>query len=126
MDPRTYARAAGLLGGLSWVVRLVLDLNGSGSGTPSDLLRWAGLVLLAVALAALGASLVSRSALWLRVIVGVAFPLLVWSVLEVLHPAGDPEAVDGVFGALAAVVAAVGLLRSRPPRRRTPAGAHSR
>ena len=126
MDPRTYARAAGLLGGLSWVARFVLDLNGSGAGTPSDLLQWVGLVLLAVALAALGVSLVSRSALWLRVIVGVAFPLLVWSVLEVLHPGSEPAAVDGVFGALVAVVAAAGLLRSRPPRRRTKAGAHSR
>ena len=126
MDPRTYARTAGLLGGLSWVVRFVLDLNGSGTGIAADVLWWAGLVLLAVALAALGASLVSRSALWLRVIVGVAFPLLVWSVLEVLNPAGDQEAVDGIFGALAAVVAVVGLLRSRPPRRRSHAGVHSR
>ena len=35
---------------------------------------------------------------WLRVIVGIAFPALVWSVLEVFRAAGDPEVVDGVFG----------------------------
>lgn len=126
MDLRTLARAAGLLGGLSWVVRFVLDLNGSGTGPLADALWWLGLVLLAAALAALGISLVSRSALWLRVIVGVAFPLLVWSVLEVLHPAGNPQGIDGVFGALVAVGSGVGLLRAPPPRQRTHAGAHSR
>ena len=126
MDPRTYIRAAGLLGGVSWFTRFVLDLNGSGTGTPADVLWWVGLVLLSIALAALGVSLVSRSALWLRVIVGVAFPVLVWSVLEVLHPAGNPEGIDGVFGALVAVVAVFGLLRSRPPRQPSRAGAHAR
>ena len=63
-----------------------------------DVLQWVGLVLLAVALAGLGAGLVGRSEVWLQAIVAVAFPLLVWSVLEVLHPAGDPEVIDGVFG----------------------------
>lgn len=113
MDLHTLARGSGLVGGLSWLARYALDLTGSGTGAAADALHWIGLVLLAVALVAAGAALVSSSATWLRAIVGVAFPLLVWSVLEVLHPAGDPEAIDGVFGLVVAAVAVAGLLRGR-------------
>jgi hypothetical protein len=125
MDLNTVARGSGLVGGLLWLVRFLLDLAGSGSGA-ADLLYVGGLVLLGVALVGMGMGLVSRSALWLRVIVGIAFPLLVWSVLEVLHPAGDPQAIDGVVGLVAVVVAALGLVRARPETRARSAGAHSR
>jgi MYXO-CTERM domain-containing protein len=128
MDLHTLARGSGLVGGLCWLARFVLDLNRSGSDTLHDLLHGAGLVLLALALVAAGAGLVNRSAVWLRAIVGIAFPLLVWSVLEVLHPAGDEVAVDGVFGGLVALVALVALVRGRRRReRRTRSvGAHAR
>jgi hypothetical protein len=128
MDLHTLARGSGLVGGLCWLARFVLDLNGSGTGGAADVLRWTGLVLLAVALVAMGAGLVSRSAVWLRSMVAVAFPLLVWSVLEVLHPAGDPEGIDGVFGLVAMGVAVPGLIRARSPRagRTRAAGAHAR
>lgn len=113
MDLHTLARGAGLVGGLAWLARFGLDLNGSGSGAAADALFWVGAVLLAVALVAAGAALVSSSATWLRAIVGIAFPLLVWSVLEVLRAAGDPEAIDGVFGLVMAAVALWGLWRGR-------------
>ena len=126
MDLNTVARGSGLVGGLCWVARFVVDRVGSGTGGPADILYVVGLVLLAVALFAMGAGLVR--AVWLGAIVGVAFPLLVWSVLEVLHPAANPRGVDGAFGLVVAVAAVVQLARHRPePRERhRHAGAHSR
>ena len=91
MSLRAVALVSGVAGGLCWLALLVLDRVESGSTGLHDALHWAGLVLLGCAMVGFGASLVSRSALWLRVIVGIAFPALVWSVLEVFHPAGDPE-----------------------------------
>lgn len=129
MDLRTIARLTGVLGGLCWVVRWVLDLTGTGDGL-LDVLQWAGLALLGVSLAGYGAGLVSRSAVWLRVIVAVAFPLLVWSVLEVFRDAGDPVLVDAVVGGGVLLVSAVGLARGGGPepedQPRRAHGAHSR
>jgi uncharacterized membrane protein YjjP (DUF1212 family) len=95
------------------------------------MLYWAGLALLFVALFGLGAALVSKGAVWLEVIVGIAFPLLVWSVVEVIHSAGDPVLIDAVVGVLIAAFGLVALGRSgrgrgdsKPPRRH--AGAHAR
>lgn len=126
MDLNTIARASGLVGGLCWVARFVMDLVGSGTGGIADVLYVAGLVFLAVALFAMGAGLVRAT--WLGAIVGVALPLLVWSVLEVLHPATNPRGIDGVFGLLVAVTAVAQIVRHRPePRERhRHAGAHSR
>ncbi len=115
MNLRTVTMVSGVLGGLLWLLRLVVDLVSSDSGTVLDVLQWAGLVLLAIALAGLGAGLVGRE-LWLQVIVAIAFPLLVWSVLEVLHPAGDPEIIDGVFGAAMIAICARRLLEKRHER----------
>jgi hypothetical protein len=127
MDLRAIARWAGLLGGLFWLLRFVLDLAGS-DGVVLDLLHWAGGVLLFVGLASMGAGLVSTSATWLQAIVAVAFPLLVWSVLEVLHPAGNAVAIDGIFGLVAAGVAVYAIVKARPerPPRARHAGAHAR
>ena len=126
MNLRTVTMGAGVLGGVCWLLRLLLDLAGSDGGV-LGVLQWLGLVLLAVALAGLGAGLVGKSELWLQAIVAVAFPLLVWSVLEVLHPAGDPELIDGVFGVVVAVICGRRLLayREARPERRVH-GAHSR
>jgi len=114
MDPYTLARLAGLVGGLCWVARMVLG----GEGAVGGGLYLLGALLVAVALVAAGAGLVSTSATWLRAIVGVAFPLLVWSVLEVLHQNGSATTIDGVVGLVVAVVAATQLARSRskPPK----------
>lgn len=108
------ARTAGLLGGTFWVVRYF-----SGFGA----LEWVGLVLLAVAMAGFGAALVSSSAVWLRVIVALALPLLVWSVVAVFHESGDDALIDAVFGGAVAVACAVALVR--PAGRRTNSGSHS-
>ncbi|MCD4526535.1 hypothetical protein [Nocardioides sp. cx-173] len=108
------ARVAGVLGGLAWVVRHVADV---------EALRWPGLILLAVALAAYGAGLVSRSATWLRAIVALCLPLLVWSVVEVAHGSGDDSLVDAVTGAAVALVSLAGMVRARAARQ--PAGAHA-
>jgi hypothetical protein len=128
MDLHTLARGSGLVGGLCWLVLLGLDRGGSAAGGVADLLHGAGLVLLALALAAAGAGLVSGGASWLRAIVAVALPLLVWSVLEVLHPAGDPEVIDGAFGLVMVVVSVLGLVRGRHhgEQRGRSAGAHAR
>ncbi len=129
MNLRALACACGLLGGAVWVVRLVLD-RGDGGGVV-DGLYWAGLLLLFVALVGFGTALVSKGAVWLQAIVGIAFPVLVWSVVETLHAAGDPVVVDAVVGVAIAGVSAVALRkalgRERPPKppKRT-AGAHAR
>lgn len=129
MDLHTLARLAGLVGGLCWAARFVMDLGGSGTGMVGDGLYVLGLLLLVVALVAAGAGLVSTSATWLRVIVAVAFPLLVWSVLQVLHEGGNAQVIDGVFGLAVAGISVVQLVRSKPKRQppsRRRAGAHAR
>lgn len=123
-----FARLTGLVGGLLWLLRLVLDLAGTQAG--EGVLRPAGFVLLGLALAAAGALLVSSSAAWLRVIVAVAFPLLVWSVLEVIAPATDAVLVHGITGVVAIALALRGARRTRSAparsRRARHAGAHAR
>ncbi|MGZ4455603.1 MAG: hypothetical protein ACXVWV_06470 [Nocardioides sp.] len=121
MDLRLIARWAGVAGGLLWLVRWILDLAGT-TGTVQGLLHLTGLVLLALALAGTGAALVKTSAPWLRAIVAVAYPVLVWSVLEFLHPATNPEGIDGAFGLVVAVLFAAGLVRARRGARTPDAG----
>jgi hypothetical protein len=104
MTLRSVATAFGLVGGLCWVVRAFAD---------QDVLGLVGFVLLGVGAAAAGAALVSSSAPPLRVFVAVAFPLLVWSVLEVARDAGADRSVDAVFGA-AGVLAALVAFLTRP------------
>jgi len=106
MSLRSVATAFGLVGGLCWVARIFGD---------HQVLEWAGFVLLGVAVAVAGAALVSSSALPLRLLVAVAFPLLVWSVLEVLREAGPDRTVDALFGAAAVVTSLVAFAR-RPVR----------
>ena len=127
MNLRTVTMGAGVLGGVCWLVRLVLDLTGTDDGTLVAVLEWGGLVLVGIALAALGAGLVGKSELWLRAIVAVAFPLLVWSVLEVLRPAGNPAVVDGILGVVVLAICAHRLQQGGGPRtERRPHGAHAR
>ena len=128
MNLRAVALVSGVVGGLCWSTRLVLDLTETGGTGLLDALHWAGLVLLAVAMVGFGAGLVSSSAAWLRVIVGIAFPALVWSVLEVFRPAADTEVVDGVFGGCRPGPLAAGPGRRparRSPLRGTPTAEHT-
>lgn len=108
------AYVAALLGGLVWIARWLADAALT-DGT-SGLLHWVGTGLFALALAVAGASLVSSSAPPLRALVAVAFPLLMWSVVEFVRPADDALFL-GLLGALGASVAVVGLARSRPEKR---------
>jgi hypothetical protein len=121
LDVRALGPVVGLLGGLCWVARWVADLAGVAAGW-ADAVYWAGLGLLAVALAVVGASLVSKSALWLRLIVAVAFPLLVWSIYAVVRGEGDAVALEGAIGLVAVVLSGVVVVVGRrgatpaPPR----------
>jgi hypothetical protein len=108
---RARAAVAGLLGGLAWIAAYVAD--GSSDAGLVEALTWSGVVLLAWAVVLAGASLVSRSATWLRVLVSVCLTALVGSVLQVVRDAADPVSVDAVVGVLA-VVASVVALRRRP------------
>jgi len=61
----------------------------------------------------LGAGLVS-GAPWLRLVVGLCFPLLVWSILEILHSETADDIVDGGFGLGLALICAAALLGGVP------------
>lgn len=110
------ARVAGVLGGLCWLARAVLD----GTGAPAsvvDGLAWAGLALVVLACLGIGAGLVSGIAA-LRVLVAVCLTVLVWSLLGFLHGQYADARVDAVAGALLALGCAAGLLRGRRTRPR--------
>ena len=127
MNLRVLAALAGLLGGGCWVARWGADLAGNVPSW-SDTAYLAGLALVGLALAGVGASLVSRGAVWLRVIVAIAFPLLVWSVYAVVKGDGDAVTLDGVVGAVAILGGLVGLLivrRASSASRHHHRGSHS-
>lgn len=126
MDPRLIAGRTALAAGLCWVLRWLL--SGVLGGGALSALHWLGVLLFALSLAALGAGLVSSSAAPLRALVAVALPLLVWSVAEVVRPAGDTLVQQGLLGLVAAVAGALGSTRGRraperAARRRT--GSHA-
>jgi uncharacterized membrane protein YfcA len=114
MGLRVAAALTGLVGGLTWIAVLVFD-RASADGVLVDALTFAGLFLLGVATLAAGASLVSRGAVWLRVVVAVCFVALVGSILELLADRFDDQAVYTGFGGLAAVVSIIALARSKRP-----------
>ena len=109
---RVPAAVAGSLGGLCWLAAYVADRAGAGAGLV-DGVTWAGVALLTIAVVVTGASLVSSSATWLRIVVAVCFAALVGSVLEVVRQGGDALVVDAVFGAAVLVVSIVALARGR-------------
>ena len=111
MGLRVAAALCGLVGGLTWISALIFD-RASG-GTIVDVLTWTGMFLLGVATVSAGASLVSSSAFWLRILVAVCFVLLAGSVLSVLVDAVGAPAYAAV-GTAGVVVAAVVLARRRP------------
>ncbi len=132
MNLRVLGAAAGVLGGACWVVRWGADLAGDVPGW-ADGAYGAGLGLLGVAFAGVGAGLVSRSATWLRLIVALAFPLLVWSVYSVVNGSGDDLRLDGILGVVAILGSVAIMIRDKggrpvahhhqPPRRSH--GSHS-
>jgi hypothetical protein len=117
------AYVAAALGGVVWLARWLMDAN-LGDGASLSLLGL-GMALVALALAVAGAGLVSSSAPPLRVLVALAFPLLVWSVVEFFRPADDALFV-GLLGVVGLLVGAVGVVRARPEPRERPRRAGAR
>ena len=109
---RAVGPVAGVIGGLCWAARWGADLAGRDPGW-GPAVHWIGLAFLLVMLAGLGTELVSKGAVWLRAIVAVALPLLVWSVYAVVRGDGDGIVLAGVLGLLAALTSGGALLATR-------------
>jgi hypothetical protein len=130
MTPTTLARVAGVLGGLCWLARAILD-DGNGPTSLIDALHWGGLALLALALLGIGADLVT-GLVPLRVVVAICLVALAWAVLEFLHSQYADRRVDGILGVLMAVYCVAGLAYrhrhaqdSEPRERRRSSGSHA-
>ncbi len=129
MSLRVLAASAGLLGGLCWATRWVAELAAGADPGWGEQAHLAGLVLLGLGLAGAGAGLVGSSAAWLRLIVGVALPVLVWSVWSVVRGESGSLALDGVTGVVATLAGAAALVKARragTAARRSRHGTHVR
>lgn len=102
------APVAALAGGVLWLAHAALG----GSGPLTDTLYALGLVLVLVAAAAFGSSLVKSDALGLRIVVGLASGLLALSLVEAFRP-GDSALYDAFWGAVVALLGGIALLRGR-------------
>jgi hypothetical protein len=123
MPPAKLAASAALLGGVLWILHALL---GGGSDPLPSTLHFVGLACLLVAAAAFGSTLVKSDAVAMRVVVAVASALLVLSMIEAFRPAGATW-YDGFWGAVAALLGGIGLLRHRGRASGRPAtGAHAR
>ncbi|MFN8193156.1 MAG: hypothetical protein U0R80_02630 [Nocardioidaceae bacterium] len=126
MISRTAACLAGVLGGVSWLARFVLDKvdPGLASGDWGVALHWAGGVWLALAAATGGARLVKAGTVWLRLVAAVGavcLAAIAWSLADQVF---DDLLAEAAIGVLVAAVS--GLLYFRPDsraRRRASAGA---
>jgi hypothetical protein len=115
MGLRVGAALIGLVGGLAWISVFVFD-RVADSDVAVNALAWTGLILVVIAALGAGASLVSRSTRWLRVLVAVCFSGLVVSILELLLGSYDDQVVFAVFGAASVVASVVALTRSDRPK----------
>ena len=108
MSTRTLIKLAGVVGGLCLLGQAAVNQYDA-AGAAVNALYWGGVALVVVALVGMGTALVS-GATWLRLIVGAAFPLLVWAVISVLHDNADDNVVDGGFGLGLALICSASLL----------------
>jgi hypothetical protein len=124
MTPRVLAALIGVVGGLLLAAAGGLSFLARESSDLHDQLAVAGYAVTLAALVVMGYALVAHAPVWLRIIVSVAFPLLMASVWEVVDQAID-ERVDGwkavagthlLGGVIALVVALLAFRR--------PAGEH--
>lgn len=116
------AAPAALAGGVLWIVRALLG----GDGPLADTLQLLGLVCLLVAAALFGSTLVRSDNVGMRVVVALASALLLLAMVEAFRPPGA-RWYDAFWGAVAAIVAGVALLRQRGRAPHRPAsGAHAR
>jgi len=123
---RTLVRIAGVVGGLCWLGQAAVNQYDAAAAVVNAL-YWGGAALVLVALVGLGMGLVS-GARWLRILVGLCVPLLVWSILEILHEETSDNVVDGGFGLALALFCAASLLGGAPKDDETTArrGTHSK
>lgn len=114
MDPRRVASIGALLGGLVWLAEAVVIWTGGEDRAESGLvwtLFLVGIVVLFVALAAAGYTLVEKAPVWLRAVVAVATPLLVLMVWQLVDQAVGDAASAVVGGVVALGLGAWGLRR---------------
>jgi hypothetical protein len=114
VSPTSLARVAGILGGLCWIGRALLD-DGGGPASVIDGLHYGGLALLVIALLGIGGGLVS-GLVALRVVVALCLVALAAAVVSFLHHQYSDRAVDGILGGLMVLYCVIGILvrRSRP------------
>jgi len=124
MSPRVLAAALGVVGGLLLGAAGGLSFLAGKSPDWHGTLAVAGYAAAVAALCVLGYTLVAHAPVWLRIIVSVAFPLLMASVWQVVDQAID-DRVDGwkaaattrvLAGAIVLVSALIGLRRSARSR----------
>jgi hypothetical protein len=111
----TLARAAGILGGLCWMGRAILD-TGDGPAAVINALHYGGLGLLVIALLGIGAGLVS-GLVALRVVVAICLVALAAAVVSFLHQQYSDRSVDGILGGLMVVYCVIGILARRSKQR---------
>jgi hypothetical protein len=111
----TLARIAGILGGLCWMGRAILD-NGDGPASVIDGLHYGGLALLVIALLGIGGGLVS-GLMALRLVVAVCLVALAAAVLSFLHQQYSDRSVDGILGGLMVLYCVIGILARRGRQR---------
>ena len=110
---RSAVALAAVAGGLCWV-----------AGAWVGPLAWLGGLLLAAAVLAAGAAMVSRTATWLRVLVAICFLALVASLVALLGDSLGREVILVGVGLLAAAAGGLALAR-RPAHDPRPRGAHA-
>ena len=120
----TLARVAGVLGGLCWMGRAILD-DGNGPASAIDALHYGGLALLVLALLGIGGGLVS-GLMALRVLVAICVVALAAAVVSFLHQQYSDRAVDGILGGLMVIYCVIGILARRRRNRRDDDSAASR
>ncbi|MGH3587961.1 MAG: hypothetical protein ACRDQ0_16760 [Pseudonocardia sp.] len=94
MTASRVASIAALVGGLGWLIKVGLIWANGGTNTdggPVGVMFFVGMAGLVVALAASGYALVATAPIWLRGVVTVALPVLVFMIWQL---------VDGVIKAL--------------------------
>lgn len=94
MSPRQLAAAFGALGGLLLVTAGGLSFLARQSPDWHGTVAVVGYAATVAALCVMGYALVAQAPFWLRIIVSVAFPLLIASVWQVVDQAID-DRVDG-------------------------------
>lgn len=115
MISRAAASLAGVLGGLCWVARYLLDRFDvvTGASDASVVLFWLGSTWLILALVSGGVRLARAQAVALRILLGVVAAVLGWVVLSLAYAVLPDRLAEAVTGGGIAVVALVIYLRLR-------------